>query len=292
MMNERANQLMGELLKRNLVKQDQVDKAVKEFENTGVSVEKLLVSAGALSANELASVKAELLGVIFVNLKEYAVAPEVVGLIPEAIARKWKVMPLFKIKDTLTVAMSDPDDVYVIDELQRLAKVKTIDSVLSSEEDILYAIDNYYGTSGDVEQAVKDVDEITTEAVGEEDVEVRVLERMAEEAPVIRIVNLLVMRAIRERASDIHIEPAQDHVGVRFRVDGVLRDINPLPKHLQGAVVSRVKILSKMGISTLNENVSTYSLTSHFGEKMTILPSLLAISFFIETIVPTVSLPI
>ncbi len=248
-MDERTNKLIKELVKRDLIKQDQVDKAVKEFKNTGVSVEKLLISSGALSADDITSVKADLLGVLFVNLKEYSIAPEVVGLIPENIARKWKVMPLFKIKDTLTVAMSDPDDIYVIDELQRLAKVKSIDTVLSSEENIQYAIDNYYGASSDVDQAVKDIDEITTQAIGEEDVEVKVLERMAEEAPVIRIVNLLIMRAIRERASDIHIEPEQDHVGVRFRVDGVLREINPLPKHLQGAVISRVKILSKMDIA-------------------------------------------
>jgi len=248
-MPEKYSNLLTELLKRNLVTKEQIDKALQEFKSTGVAVEKVLVSAGILSPNQLASVKADLLGVLFVNLKEYAIAPDVIGLIPEGIARKWKVMPLFKIKNALTVAMSDPGDVYIIDELQRLAKVKTIDAVLSSEEDILQAIDNYYGESSDVEAAVKDVDEITTEAAGEESVEVKVLERMAEEAPIIRIVNLLIMRAIRERASDIHIEPAQDHVGVRFRVDGVLRGVNPLPKNLQGAIISRVKILSRMDIA-------------------------------------------
>jgi len=248
-MHERDNKLVGELLKKNLVTQEQIAKAKEEFENTGVSIEKILLSAGVVPENQLASVKADLLGVLFVNLKEYSISPEVIGAIPENIARKWRVMPLFKIKETLTVAMNDPEDIYVIDELQRLAKVRSIDAVLSSEEDIRYALDNYYGASGDVEEAVRDVDEITTEAIGEENVEVRVLERMAEEAPVIRIVNLLVMRAIRERASDIHVEPAKDHVGVRFRVDGVLRDINPLPKHLQGAVISRIKILSRMDIA-------------------------------------------
>jgi len=248
-MHERDNKLVGELLKKNLVTQEQIAKAKEEFENTGVSIEKILLSAGVVPENQLASVKADLLGVLFVNLKEYSISPEVIGAIPENIARKWRVMPLFKIKETLTVAMNDPEDIYVIDELQRLAKVRSIDAVLSSEEDIRYALDNYYGASGDVEEAVRDVDEITTEAIGEENVEVRVLERMAEEAPVIRIVNLLVMRAIRERASDIHVEPAKDHVGVRFRVDGILRDINPLPKHLQGAVISRIKILSRMDIA-------------------------------------------
>lgn len=249
-MQEKINKLVEELLAKELVTQDQVEKAQKEAEATGATIDRVLISMGAVKNYQLSAVKADLLGVPFVNLKEYLVEQSAIDMIPEEIARKYNIVPLFKIRDTLTIAMPDTLDIYTIDELQRRTKSKTIDAVLSTPEDILYALDRYYGVSGDVEEAVKDVDiaEFETKAAPEE-VETRILEQMAEEAPVVKVVNLLVIRAIRERASDVHLEPAEDHFGVRFRVDGVLRNINPLPKHLQGAVVSRIKILAKLDIA-------------------------------------------
>lgn len=249
-MEKREQKLVDELLTRQLVTADQVKKADKEAESSGATIGRVLISMGAVKNSDLGAVKADLLGVPFVNLKEYIVEQSAVDLVPEDVARKYKIMPLFKINDTLTIAMQDVLDIYTVDNLQRRTKSKIIDTVLSTPEDIQFAIDRYYGVSGDVEEAVKDIDieELQTKSAPEE-VEAKILEQMAEEAPVVKVVNLLVIRAIRERASDIHLEPAEDHLGVRFRIDGVLRKINPLPKHLQGAVVSRIKILAKLDIA-------------------------------------------
>lgn len=249
-MEKKGKKLVDELLTRELITPEQIKKAEKEAGATGATIERVLVSMGLVKNYDLGAVKADLLGVPFVNLKEYIVEQSALDLVPEEVARKYHIMPLFKINETLTIAMHDTLDIYTIDDLQRRTKSKIIDTVLSTPEDISYALDRYYGVSSDVEEAVKDVDiaEFETKAQPEE-VEAKILEQMAEEAPVVKVVNLLVIRAIRERASDIHIEPGEDHMGVRFRVDGVLRNINPLPKHLQGAVISRIKILSKLDIA-------------------------------------------
>jgi type IV pilus assembly protein PilB len=284
-MEEKTNRIVDELLKNKLATKDQIDKALEESKRTGVELGKVLVSGGIVEENQFASLKADLLGVPFVDLKGYIVDPEVIHLIPEEMSRRSKLVPLFKIKDTLTVAMAEPKDVSAIDELQRKTGLKSIDTVLSSEADIFFVIDHYYGKGTSVEEAVKDVTELKTEVAPEEEVEARVLEQMAEEAPVVRIVNLLVIQALRERASDIHIEPAEENVNVRLRIDGVLHNIKPLPKQVQGAVISRIKILAKMDIAekrkpqdgrieakaenkTIDLRVSTYP--TSFGENVVI----------------------
>ena len=247
-MEEKFKNLADELLKRNLATKEQVDKAFEEAKRTGMAFDKIIIASSAIKENQLAAIKAELLGVPFIDLKEYLVDPAVTELVPEDVARKLRLMPLFKIEDTLTVAMYDPKDIFAIDELRRKAKCKSVDTVLSSNEDITFAIDHYYGKGGKVEEVVRAIIETKDEGVSEE-AEVRVLEQMAEETPVIKLVNLLVSQAIKERASDIHLEPAEEHLAVRFRIDGVMRNINPIPKHLQGAIISRIKILSKMDIA-------------------------------------------
>ena len=248
-MDQKSNPVINALLKKSLITQENIDRATEESKDKGISIEKAFVSAGILQEYQLASVKADVLGVPFVNLREYLIEPTVIELVPEDVARKLKLMPLFKIEDTLTVAMFEPKDIFAIDELHRRTGFKSIDTVLSTEADITYAIDHNYGSSGVIEEAMKDVELAIEKREAPEEVEVRALEQMAEEAPVIRVVNLLIMQAIRERASDIHIEPDEKKLGVRLRIDGVLRDVTPFPKDHQGAIISRIKILSKMDIA-------------------------------------------
>jgi len=249
-MNGKTDILIEELLKRKLVTREQVDKALEECRSKGLGLEKILVAQGALKEEQVASLCADLMGVPFVNLKEYLIEPTVLERVPEELARKLKIMPLFIINDSLTVALTNPRDIVTVDELRRRTGFKSIDTVLSGEEDILYAINHYYGSGADIQEALKDmnIEERVSSDIAEE-AEVKILEQLAEEAPIIRVVNLLVIQAIRERASDIHIEPDEKKVGVRLRIDGVLREISPFPKNHQGAVISRIKILAKMDIA-------------------------------------------
>ena len=246
-MDDRFKNLTDELVKRNLITKEKIDSVIEESKKTGMAFDKALIASGIVKENQLASVRADLLGVPFIDLKEYLIDPAVVELVPEEVARKLKIMPLFKIEDTLTVAMMDPKEIYAIDELRRKTKSKAIDTVLSSESDISFAIDQHYGKGGNVDEVVKGM--VETKQGATEEVEAKVLEQMAEETPVIKIVNLLVVQALKERASDIHLEPAEEHLGVRYRIDGVMRNVNPLPKHLQGAIISRIKILAKIDIA-------------------------------------------
>ena len=246
-MEEKKDIFVEELLKRNLVSKEQLDRAFEECHAKGLSVEKVLVMQGVLKDEQISTLRADILGVPFVNLREYLIEPTAIELVPEDVARKLKIMPLFTIGEALTVAMVDPRDIFAIDELRRRTGFKSIDTVLSNEEDILYTINHTYGSGGDIQEAVKGIN-VSDEGPVEE-AEVKVLEQLAEEAPVIKVVNLLIMQAIRERASDIHIEPDEKRVGVRLRIDGVLREITPFPKDHQGAIISRIKILSKMDIA-------------------------------------------
>ena len=247
-MEEKRDNFAQELLKRNIVTKEQLDRALDECRTKGISLEKVLLMQGAIKQEQVSALQADIMGVPFVNLREYLIEPTVIDLVPEDVARKLKVMPLFTIGDTLTVSMADPRDIFAIDELRRRTGFKSIDTVLSSEDDILYAINHTYGSGGDIQDAVNDIT-VSDAGVGTEEEEVKVLEQLAEEAPVIKVVNLLILQAIRERASDIHIEPDEKKVSVRLRVDGALREVTPFPKDHQGAIISRIKILSKMDIA-------------------------------------------
>ncbi|MBI4598510.1 MAG: type II/IV secretion system protein [Candidatus Omnitrophica bacterium] len=171
---------------------------------------------------------------VTIELENYLIKPEVIQLVPEALARKHVVMPVFKIGETLTVAMKDSLDVIAIDGL-RLKTKCDIKTVVASETSIRQAIDQYYGAASAAAAAGPKKPMKEEEAAGE--------------PPVIRMVSQLVMEAVKDRASDIHIEPGEGTLRTRFRVDGVLREVSGPPLHLHAAVVSRIKVLSRLDIA-------------------------------------------
>jgi len=234
------------LIKKGILTEDQVNRAKEEANKTGLPVEKTLEKLGFISQNDISVAVADSLGVPFMDLTDYLIDGEVIKLIPEAVAKKHKAVPLFKIGDSLTVAMSDPQDVAALDEIRIKSKMGTIEAVLSTPDMIQKTIDQYYGAIGDAKELVKGLTKEKLEASAKG---ARGLAEVAEEAPVVKLVNLIIVQAVKDRASDIHVEPEEDKVLIRYRIDGVLHEVQDIPKHLQSALASRLKVMAKMDIA-------------------------------------------
>jgi len=234
------------LIQKGIITQEQVNKAKEEAVKTGMTTEKALEKLGFISQVDIAMVYARTLGIPFIDLSDYLIDPEVIKLIPESIAKKYKTVPLFKIGDSLTVAMVDPENIVALDEVRIKSKFNVVEPVLSTEDMIQKVIDQYYGAIGSAEELVKGMTKEKMDASVKAN---KGLAGIAEEAPVIKLVNLIIMQAVRDKASDIHIEPAEDKVLVRFRIDGILHEVQQIPKHLQSALASRIKVMAKMDIS-------------------------------------------
>jgi len=236
------------LLKQGVLTQEQVKKAVDSIKKTGFSLEKAIVRLGFLTEEDIASAVARESGVPYMDLSDYMIDPMVLKYVPEELANRYKIVPLFKIGDTLTCAMANPRDIIAIDEVRLKSKIANIDPVLASESSIQKIIDSYYGALGSVDDVIKRIDKDKMVGLGD-DARLSELLEVAEEAPIIKLVNLIITQAVKQRASDIHIEPARQVLRIRYRVDGILQEVKTPPKHLQNAVISRIKILAKMDIA-------------------------------------------
>jgi len=231
------------LLKESLVTLEQVDKAKEEVKRTGIKFEKALEKLGFISEEDIVKAKADATGVPYMNLEDYVIDVSLTKLIPESVANKYKAVPLFKIMDSLTVAMIDPKDIEALDNIRRIAKVSNVEPVLVSSRSISQVLDAYYGEGNSVEEIVKSIENKRSFAAKGD------LNETAEEAPIIKLVNILITDAVKDRVSDIHIEPEVAVLRVRFRIDGILHEAHTLPKKLSNTIVSRIKILSDIDIA-------------------------------------------
>jgi type IV pilus assembly protein PilB len=238
-MTRQSKPLHELLLEQGALTPQQLRGAQEEAAKSGLSLKRVVVQRGFMSERDLMALIAAQSGVTAVDLENYLIKPEVVALVPEPLARKHTVIPVFKIGETLTVATSDPLNFFAIDELQLRTKCE-IKVVVAGEGSIRQAIDQYYGAAGTIAEVAQAIQEA---ALPQKD------EDAAQEAPIIRLVNLLIMQAVKERSSDIHIEPGDAALRTRFRVDGILREVNGPPAHLHSAVVSRIKVLAKLDIA-------------------------------------------
>ncbi|MEW6041428.1 MAG: type IV-A pilus assembly ATPase PilB, partial [Elusimicrobiota bacterium] len=174
--------------------------------------------------------------------------------VPESIVRRQLLIPISKKGNTLTIAMSDPFNIFAVDDLKLMTGFD-IEVVICSEKEIKEAIEKYYAAKGSIEDVLKDIETTTTETdlelVKEKDagMDITSLEMAGEEAPVIKLVNYILSGAIKKKASDIHVEPYEKNLRVRYRIDGVLHEQQNPPKKLQNAIISRIKIMSKLDIS-------------------------------------------
>jgi type IV pilus assembly protein PilB len=247
------------LVEREVLTLQQAKAALAQLRNGGAgkTFEDLLIETKAAKEEDILETKASLWHVPYIDLTNYEIDPEVLELIPGPVAKQYKFFPLFRIDGTLLVAMTDPKDIKAIDKVTQITHLD-VSPALSSKNALDDAITKYYGTAPDsVNTQVSNeeiqilLDHIETEEVKPEESEQSKaeLERMAEDAPVVKMVNMILTQAIVEDVSDVHINPEEDHVWVRFRGDGVLRESLRLPKNLQAALISRIKILSNIDIA-------------------------------------------
>ncbi len=246
---------IGELLlKAQLITQDQLDKVLEDQQATGGRVGQHLVKHGFVSEEDVLDCLSQQYGVPSINLRHFDIDDSIIRLIPADVARKYEFIPVSKTGATLTVAMGDPTNVFAMDDITFITGYR-VEPVVASEEALREAIDKYFGTTHAIElKKVMDdlstVDETSLEVLeDEEEEDVADLEASADEAPVVRLVNLILTDALKRGASDIHIEPYEKSFRVRFRIDGILYEIMNPPLKLKDAIASRIKILAKLDIA-------------------------------------------
>jgi type IV pilus assembly protein PilB len=234
-----------ELLKtQGFITQMQIDKAKEEVKRTGLSLERSLEKLGFVTEEDFTGVRAAFLGVTYMDLKDYVIDAELIKLIPENIVKKYKVVPLFRVGTSLTVAMVNPDDIVALDHVRRVSKIDNIDTILTTEKGIQRILDTYYVTTNN--SIVDLISMIDIKKITETEKD---LAEVAEEAPVIKLVNTMFTRAVKDRASDIHIEPGSGLTRVRNRVDGIMEEVYSFPKELHRAIASRIKLISGVDIA-------------------------------------------
>ncbi|MCH8285118.1 type II secretion system ATPase GspE [candidate division KSB1 bacterium] len=236
------------LLTAGAIDEDQLKKGLQLQKQKGMQLGKALIQLGVTTQEKIMEALSEQLELPSISLNTYHIDTSVLANIDENFARTKKILPLFKLNNTLTIAMVDPLDVFTLDELGQKLSLE-IEAAVCTEEDLNNALDLYYGTSGKVDEVVQFIQEKEKE---EEQIELEEIisgDAGADEAPIIRLVNLIFSQAIKEKASDIHIEPEEDLLRVRFRVDGVLHEMFVQPKNLQYAVTSRIKIMAELNIA-------------------------------------------
>jgi len=245
-------ELADVLLRQGLINQQDLKKAQEYQEEKGGTLSEVLVRLKFVKEEQVVIGLAEQLGIPHMKLSHYILDPKVMKMIPARVVRKEKVIPLSRSGNTLTIATADPLNVLMIDNLRAITGCN-IQAIVATPSEINQVIGDYYSTvaTGSLAELIEESgSEDTVEVVRDaESVDLDKLMKEAEEAPIIRLVNLVLSRAIKDRASDVHIEPFEKKVQVRYRIDGALSPVTTLPKKVQNAVVSRIKILSELNIA-------------------------------------------
>ncbi len=241
---DKTREVVDLLIKEGLITDENLQKAREESKRTGLPVDKALEKLGFISDKEILRVRASTLSLPYIDLADYMIDKSLIPLIPEQVAKKYKAVPLFRINNSLTVGMVDPQDVAALDHIRRVSHMDMIEPVLISEKGVQLVLDTCYTAEETFEDIVRSIDK---EKIQESDR--KGLVEVAEDAPVIKLVNNIISQAIKDRASDIHMEPEEDSVRIRIRIDGLLNEMAVFPKKLQNALVSRVKVLAKMDIA-------------------------------------------
>jgi len=244
------NERIGELLVReNLLSADQLAKAREESRTKGGRLGAQITALGFLDENELTDFVAKQYGVPAVDLDEFEVEDAVIQLIPEEVATKHTVVPVNRAGSTLIVATADPSNIFALDDIKFLTGYD-IQPVVAAEEAIKRAIDRYHDQSTSLDEVMGDFDDSDIDLIHDDDeVDVSELAKASEDAPVVKLVNLVLTDAVKKAASDIHVEPYEKSFRVRYRIDGVLYEVMKPPMKLRNALTSRIKIMSELDIA-------------------------------------------
>ena len=247
-----STQRLGEMLvKANLITEEQLRKALAQQETSGGRLGANLVKLGYLSEDDITSFLSKQYGVPSINLSHFEIDPAVIKLVPSEIAQKHMIVPISRTGSVLTVAMADPSNIFAIDDIKFMTGFK-VEPVVAAETSIKNAINKYYDSAGLVQDIIKGFDddkEMATIGEKDEDINIAELQQATEDAPVVKLVNLILADAIKKGASDIHIEPYEKVLRVRYRIDGVLYEMMTPPLKLKAAITSRVKLMAQLDIA-------------------------------------------
>ncbi len=248
-MAKKEKKSLGEsLVEKGLISQEQLKQAEVEARTSAKPLRQILIKKSFINEEDLTAFLSQQLNLPHIELTNYLIEPKILDLVPEALARKHQLIPILKIAKSLTVAMVDPFDVFALDEL-RMKTGLEIEPALATETELKKALDQHYRAKGTMEEVIQGLDQKDLGIKPGEELELKKLQGIVEEPPVIKLVNLMIIEAVRQGASDIHIEPEEDILKTRFRIDGVLHERTPPPKYLQSAIISRIKIMANLDIA-------------------------------------------
>jgi type IV pilus assembly protein PilB len=242
-MAQKVKQLAELLIEEGLISQEKLDEAVAEQEKVGRSLGRVLIDKGYVTESNLIALLAKQIGMEFVDLTEFQVDPSAAGLISESLAKRYKALPIAYDNGRLVVAMSDPSNVLAIDDIRTLTG-KEIKPVVATPTDILAAISRIQRMDTSVESLTSEFEDSIEDVI-----DITKARELVDEAPVVKLVNMLITQAVNDRASDIHIEPQERDLRVRYRIDGVLHEVMRPAKTIQSGVVSRLKIMGELDIA-------------------------------------------
>lgn len=247
MAKNKLNMKFGDLLlEAKMITQDQLDEALQLHRTEGKKVGEILLEKEYVTNEQIIKTLEVQLGIDFVDLETYPIDKDVPELISERMARRYTLIPIKVDGNSIYVAMADPLDIYAMDDVH-LATGYEVRPLISTEEVVSAAIDKYFRTGG-AEQALEEFDEsfgdvLSAEALSEQSAE------NIKNAPVVKLINTIIFQAVKSSASDIHIEPFEENVRVRYRIDGELQNYLNIAKHIHSAIVTRIKIMGKMDIA-------------------------------------------
>src|SRR5919108_3091624 len=242
-MSKRRKQLAEVLLEEGLVTYEQLEEAQGEQTRTGKGLGRVLIDLGFVVEQDLVSALAKQIGLPFVARGDYPVDPAAASLISDALAKRYSALPIGYEDSKLVVAMSDPANVFALDDIRTITGLE-IKAVVATRSDIHGAIARFHR----LDQSVEDIVGAATEEIDELE-DLAKTRELVEDAPIVKLVNLLITQAVGERASDIHIEPQERDVRIRYRIDGVLHEVMRSPKTIQSGLISRLKVMSDINIA-------------------------------------------
>ena len=238
-----GNQLGTLLVSQGLLPRSELDAALAEQAETGKPLPRVLIERGYVNEVDLVRALAAQVGLEFVDLSEVSVDASVATLIPENLARKYQALPIFWEEHRLVVAIADPSNVFAVDDIRAITGAD-IRTVVATSGQLAELIDRFHRLDGEVDTVAQEA----ADELGPGD-DIASLSEIIEDAPIVKFVNLLITQAVSDRASDIHVEPGERDLRIRFRIDGVLHEVMHSPKSIQNGVISRLKVMAEIDIA-------------------------------------------
>jgi type IV pilus assembly protein PilB len=232
------------LIDEGLLTEAQLDAALSEQTRSGKPLGRLLIEQGTISEAELVRTLARQVGLEFVDLGDRAIDGSVAALVSESLARRYQAIPIGWEDGKLIVAMADPSNVFAVDDIRALAGAE-VHTVVATASQIIETIEQFYRVDGEVDEIMQSA----ADEMDDDGADLTSLSEVVEDAPIVKFVNLLVNQAVSDRASDIHVEPTETDLRIRFRIDGVLHEVMHSPRSIQAGVISRLKVMADINIA-------------------------------------------